>query len=435
MTAHDIIKAKRDGNTLTNDEIVFFADGVASGEIPDSQSAALLMALCLKGMNSSETAALASAMAVGGDRLDLSVLPGEVADKHSTGGVGDKTTLVVAPIVAACGINVAKMIDRYVCGAGLTADKLLSIPNLRLDFSAREMLAIANRYGLCLAETIGNLAPAEKKLGELRRLTATTECIPLIAASIMSKKIAAGTQNLVLDVKVGSGAPVKNVKDAKRLAREMVSIGSANNINVTALITDNNTPLGCAVGYSLEVIEAVNTLRGTGPADLTELCLALSAHLLHLCGNGTPDECLESAKSMMFNGLAFERFLWAVNAQGGDIGVLTDTTRFKKARFYRTLTAKRSGYISRIDAGECGRAAALLGAARKSCGAIDSAAGVVLEAKVGAFVKSGDIIATLYAENDCLFNGAEQAASGAFEFSREPSEPSKLIIDKVSNKN
>ncbi len=435
MTAYDIIKSKKDGKALTEDEIRFFVNGLLSGEIPDSQAAALLMAISFKGMNGDETSSLARTMAESGKTLDLSVLPGEACCMHSTGAVGNKTALVVAPVVAACGVRTVIMSDRGSLNIGGTADKLLSIPGMRVDFRTRELLSTVSRYGLCFAEMSGEAAPAEKKLSSLRDNTATMDSIPLTAASVMSEKIASGTKKLVLDVNVGSGAHITNVKDAKRLAREMVSIGAANGISVTALVTDNNSPLGYAVGNSLEVIEAVNTLNGVGPEDLTELCLTLSAHMLHLCGKGTFDECLEAAKNAIFSGLAFERFVWAVNAQGGDSGVLTDTSLFRKARYYRTLTAKSSGYITSVDAGLCGRAAAMLGAARRrSDDIIDMAAGVMLEQKPGAFVKSGDIIATLYAEDERLFDDAEREILAAFEISGEPKETAGLIIDKVTNK-
>ncbi len=435
MTAYDIIKTKRDGGALTEDEIRFFVGSFVRGDIPDSQAAALLMAVYYKGMTGAETAALASALADSGEKLDLSALSGENTDKHSTGGVGDKTTLVVAPIVAACGVKVAKLSDRGGTQLIGTADKLLSIPNMRVEFTAREFMNIVKRYGLCLAAGSGELAPADKRLCALRDITATTDSIPLMAASIMSKKIAAGTNNLVLDVKFGSGAYIKSIKDAKKLAREMVSIGTANGMSVTALVTDNNAPLGYAVGSSLEVIEAVNTLKGVGPEDMTELCLALSAHMLHLSGKGTYEECLEAAKNAMFSGLAFERFIWMVNAQGGDSGVLIDTAQFRKARYYRTLTSKRSGYVTAIDAEGCGKAAVILGAGRRNTAdLIDTAAGLMLEVKTGAFVKSGDIIATLYAEDERLFEDAEQVVFEAFELSREPAEPTKLIVDRISNK-
>ena len=434
MRACDIIKSKRDGEALIKEEIDFFVDGFTHGNIPDYQASALLMAIYHSGMDSKETAQLALAMADSGERLDLSVLPGEKVDKHSTGGVGDKTTLIVAPIVAACGVKIVKMSGRGLGHTGGTIDKLLSIPGIRIDLSNKERIGIAGRYGICISGCTDNIAPADKKLYELRDATATVESIPLIASSVMSKKIASGADNLLLDVKVGSGAFMKNLKDARKLAREMVAIGSSAGMRVTALITAMESPLGAAIGNSLEVIEAVNTLKGIGPEDLTELCIEISAQMLHLAGKGSVDECEQQARNAMFSGLAFERFVWMVNAQGGDSGVLMDTSLFKKARYFRTLTSQVSGYVIGIDAQRCGRAAMLLGAGRaKKEDTIDMAAGLVLEAKPGAFVKSGDIVATLYAEDESLFDNADSVLSNAFKIGTEMPASEKMILDKVSN--
>jgi len=430
----DIIKTKRDGGVLTRDEIRFFVNGCATGEIPDYQASALLMAVYLKGMTSRETADLTMAMADSGDKLDLSEIRGARVDKHSTGGVGDKTTLIVAPIVAACGVKVAKMSGRGLGHTGGTTDKLLSIPNLRVDFDKREFEEIVNRYGLCICGSSADLAPADKLLYSLRDVTATVDSVPLIAASIMSKKIAAGSKNLLLDVKVGSGAFMKTQAQARELAREMVEIGALEGLNVTALLTDMESPLGNAVGNSLEVIEAVNTLKGIGPDDLTELCVILSAHMLHLAGKGDLMECGEMARNAIFNGLAFERFVWMANAQSGDSGVLMDTARFRKAKFYRTFKARTDGYVQSIDAERCGTAAALLGAGRlRKEDDIDMAAGLVLEVKPGARVKAGDVVATMYAESESRFDAAEFELASAFAIESKPPEKRRLILDEITN--
>jgi len=434
VRAYDIIKTKRDGGALSRDEIRFFVEGCTSGEIPDYQASALLMAVYLRGMTGRETADLTSAMADSGERLDLSGISGERVDKHSTGGVGDKTTLIVAPIVAACGVKVAKMSGRGLGHTGGTTDKLLSIPNLRVEFSKGEFQEIVNRYGLCVCAGTADLAPADKLLYALRDVTATVDSIPLIAASIMSKKLAAGSKNLLLDVKTGSGAFMKTTEQARALAREMVEIGRHEGLRVTALLTDMDSPLGNAVGNSLEVIEAVNTLKGIGPDDLTELCVTLSAHMLRLAGKGDLISCAEMAKSVIFNGLAFERFIWMANAQGGDSGVLMDTARFRKAKFYRTLKVRSGGYIAKIDAERCGTAAALLGAGRlRKEDGIDMAAGLVLEVKPGAKVAAGDVAATMYAESESRFDAAEQQLAAAFQIAPEPPEKRSIVIEEITN--
>ncbi|MCR5484406.1 MAG: thymidine phosphorylase [Clostridiales bacterium] len=434
MRAYDIIKTKRDGGVLTDAEISYFINGYTKGDIPDYQAAAWLMAVYERGMTSAETAALTRAMANSGDSIDLSGIRGPKADKHSTGGVGDKTTLITAPIVAACGVKVAKMSGRGLGHTGGTTDKLLSIPGMRVDFDRDEFVSIVNRYGICVTGSTADLAPADKKLYALRDVTATVDSIPLIAASIMSKKIASGSKNLVLDVKVGSGAFMKNEKAAGRLANEMVNIGTSAGLKVTALLTNMNSPLGYAIGNSLEVIEAVNTLKGTGPEDLTELCLTLAAHMLHLAGKGDIGECEEAARNALYSGLAYERFCWMVNAQGGDVGVIMDTSLFKKAKYYRTLTAQVSGYVSGINAELCGRAAVLLGAGRsKKEDDIDMAAGVMIETKPGAFIKSGDVVATMYSEHEELFDGANSELASAFSISPDEVAPSRLIIREISN--
>ncbi|MBQ3149805.1 MAG: thymidine phosphorylase [Clostridia bacterium] len=435
MRVYDIIKKKRDGMALSEEEIRFFVEGYTCGAIPDYQASALMMAVYYKGMTPDETAVLTDAMAKSGDTVDLSEITGPIVDKHSTGGVGDKTTLVVAPIVASCGVKIAKMSGAGLGHTGGTTDKLLSIPGVRLDFSKEEFISIVNSCGACVCSSTASLAPADKKLYALRDVTATVDSIPLIAASIMSKKIASGSKNIVLDVKAGSGAFMKRSADAKALAREMVSIGDKNGLNVTALITNMDAPLGYAIGNSLEVIEAVQTLKGIGPSDLTDICLHLSSELLYLAGKGSLDECFDMAKNALFSGLALERFIWMVSSQGGDTSVISNTSLFQKSKYFRTVKTRSSGYIQRINAEKCGIAAMLLGAGRKAKDdVIEYGAGIILDVKPGSFVKTGDRIATLYAENESLFDSAISMLSDAFDVGEECPAEIPMVIDKFSNR-
>ena len=434
MRMADLILKKRNGGTLSRDEIDAFVSGCTAGEIPDYQTSALLMAIYFRGMTEQETAALTAAMARSGDTADWSALTGARADKHSTGGVGDKTSLIVLPIAAACGVKSAKMSGRGLGHTGGTTDKLSAIPGLRTDLTAEEMIRVTESCGLCIAGSSDTLAPADKKLYALRDVTATVDSIPLIAASIMSKKIAAGAQNLVLDVKTGSGAFMQRSADARALAKTMVDIGTRHGLRVSASITNMDAPLGYAIGNTLEVIEAVQTLRGSGPEDLTALCLHLAAQMLALCGKGTPQECREKAEHALFSGLALERFIWMVSAQGGDSSVVTDTSLLRKSRCYRTVKAKAAGYIAHIDAQKCGMAAMLLGAGRaKKEDGIDPAAGIILSVKPGAQIREGDSIATLYAEQEEKFDAAVRVLADAFEVADAAPKPIPIVIETISN--
>lgn len=435
MRMVDLIAKKRAGEALSADEIRFFVEGYTDGTIPDYQASAFTMAVCFRGMSPDETAALTMAMADSGERLEFPDLIGPRADKHSTGGVGDKTTLIVAPIVAACGVKVAKMSGRGLGHTGGTTDKLSAIPGFRTDLSIDEIVSVVRGCGLCVAGSTAELAPADKKLYALRDVTATVDSIPLIAASIMSKKIAGGAQNLVLDVKTGSGAFMKRSSDARALAKAMVEIGTRQGLHVTALITNMDAPLGCAVGNTLEVIEAVQTLQGIGPEDLTELCLELASQMLFLCEQGTLEECRAKAKHALYSGLALERLIWMVSAQGGDSSVITDTSLFRKSRCFRSIKSRSDGYIRRIDAEKCGTAAMLLGAGRRTKDdVIDAAAGIVLDVKPGSAIKSGDRIATLFSENEDAFTDAVAVLGDAFEVSDVPPKPIPMIIDTISNR-
>ena len=331
MRMYDIIAKKRDGGTLTQEEIAFAVNGFAAGSIPDYQMSALMMAVYLRGMTATETAQLTAAMAYSGDMVDLSGIGGVKADKHSTGGVGDKTTLVAGPIVAACGVKVAKMSGRGLGHTGGTLDKIEAIPGCSVSLTQEAFFRQVNDIGIAVIGQTGNLAPADKKMYALRDVTATVSCIPLIASSIMSKKLASGADCILLDVKTGNGAFMKTLEDSIALAKAMVDIGEHNGRRTAALITDMDTPLGRNIGNSLEVIEAVETLRGKGPADLTEVCLSLASGMLWLAGRGGAAACRAMAEDALRSGAALAKLRAMVAAQGGDPAVIDDPTGFPAA--------------------------------------------------------------------------------------------------------
>jgi pyrimidine-nucleoside phosphorylase len=434
MRIYDIIKTKRDGGFLSTEEIEFFITEYTAGRVPDYQASALLMAIYFKGMNPRETTDLTMAMVNSGERADLSAIEGIIVDKHSTGGVGDKTTLVIAPIVAACGVKVAKMSGRGLGHTGGTVDKLESIPGLQTSLDSKDFIEIVNRIGLCVIGQSGDFAPADKKMYALRDVTATIEAVPLIASSIMSKKIASGSHRILLDVKTGSGSFMKTYDDAKALAQTMVSIGESLGRRTVALITNMDVPLGCAIGNSLEVIEAVNTLKGTGPGDLTEICVILAANMLYIADKGTLDECKAMAKQVIYSGEALECLKKMVTAQSGDASYIEDTGKFATARYFRTVTARKDGYITKMNTENCGIASTMLGAGRKEKGdPIDYAAGIMLENKIGAYVQRGEPLATLYAEHEELFDAAAEEFLGAIEIGDEPPEETKILLGRVED--
>lgn len=434
MRAYDLIQKKRDGGTLTPEEIRFFIEGYTKGTIPDYQASAFTMAVFFQGMTSEETAAMTMAMADSGDRLSVPGVIGPTVDKHSTGGVGDKTSLVVAPIVASCGITIAKMSGRGLGHTGGTTDKLSAIPGFRVDLSASEIANAVKESGLCITGSSAELAPADKKLYALRDVTATVDSIPLIAASIMSKKIAAGSKNIVLDVKTGSGAFMKKVEDSIRLAKEMVQIGAKQNLKVTAVISNMDVPLGNAVGNSLEVIEAIQTLRNNGPEDFKELCLELSTQMLMLCDKGTKAECQQMAEDALRSGNALRKFKEMVSAQGGDVLAVDDIDRMPKAMFSRTISADKVGYIHHMDAEKVGISAMLLGAGRKTKDdIIDLSAGILLHKKTGCKVQAGDSIAVLYTNNESLLDSAEQEFLRAVKITNEEPQKLPMIFEIITN--
>ncbi len=432
LRVYDIITKKKNGVELKKEEIEFMVKGFTDGDIPDYQMSALLMAICLKGMSENETAELTLAMANSGDLVDLSEIEGKKVDKHSTGGVGDKTTLVISPIVASCGVPIAKMSGRGLGHTGGTVDKLESIPNLKTGFTKEEFIEIVKNIGVCVAGQSGNLAPADKKIYALRDVTATVDSIHLIASSIMSKKIAAGSDCILLDVKTGSGAFMKTVEGSIELARAMVNIGESVGRTTVALITDMDRPLGNAIGNSLEIIEVVETLKGKGPKDLTDVCIELSANMLYLGGKGTMEVCRKLALDTLHSGRAIEKLAEMVEAQGGDRRYIENTGLFEKAVVVKDVTAEKTGYITSMDAESCGIASVMLGAGReKSTSKIDFSAGIILVAKTGDFVKEGQVIAQMYTSTEEKFHTARNKFLEGIVIGDNKPEDVPLIYERV----
>ncbi len=432
MNFIDIIAKKRKGFSLTREELEFFAFSAADGSVPDYQLSALLMAMFLNGLNEEETLNLTDAMARSGDMADLSEIDGIKVDKHSTGGVGDKTTLIVAPIVAECGVKMAKMSGRGLGHTGGTVDKLESIPGFRTSLETSEFIDIVNKCGLCVAGQSGKLCPADKKLYALRDVTATVDSMPLIASSIMSKKLAGGADCIVLDVKCGSGAFMKDEDSAVALAEKMVEIGRGAGKRIAALVTDMDIPLGRYIGNSLEIIEAVETLNSNGPDDLTEIALLLSAKLLELAGKGSFEECKSLAKSKIEDGSALRKLAEMVALQGGNPEYIYNTSLFEKPKFKKEIVSTESGYISATDTELVGSVCVALGAGRlKKEDDIDPTAGIILNKKTGDYVEKGDCLATFFCSDDSLFAQAEQIFLSALTFSKNEIPPKPLLIKVV----
>lgn len=425
---YDIIHKKRNGGELSEDEIRFFIEGYTDESIPDYQAAALCMAVYFRGMTPKETSILTLAMAESGDQIDLGGIEGFTVDKHSTGGVGDKTSLIVVPIVASCGGKVAKMSGRGLGHTGGTVDKLESIPGFRTELNPDDFIKQVNGIGLCIVGQTGELAPADKKLYALRDVTATVESIPLIASSIMSKKLAAGSKGIVLDVKTGSGAFMKTVEESENLAKEMVAIGKSAGRSVTAVITNMDIPLGDSVGNSLEVIEAIKTLKGEGESDLTEVCLTLAAQMLSMVTGEDERTCYSMAKGAIDNGLAINKLREMISAQGGNANVVDDYSLFKQPKYTAEIFSECDGYIEHTDAEKIGIASVILGAGREKKGdQIDPSAGIVLKKKTGDYVKKGEPLAVFYTDDEGKIEGAKQEFLDAFTFGNERTQPQKLI--------
>ena len=433
MRMYDLITKKKRGEPLAAEEIRAMVEGFTKGEIPDYQMAAMLMAICFRSMTEEEMRDLTLAMAASGDEVDLSALGSATVDKHSTGGVGDKTTLITCPIVAAAGGRIAKMSGRGLGHTGGTVDKLESIPGLSTTLSREDFFAVVEKTGLSLIGQSGELAPADKKLYALRDVTATVDSIPLIAASIMSKKLAAGSAAILLDVKTGSGAFMKTLADAMELARAMVAIGEGAGRKTAAIITDMDVPLGAAIGNALEVAEAMEVLQGKGPADLREVSLALAADMLRLIGRGGFDECQRLAEKAVEDGSAFRAFAAMVEAQGGDASCLADASKLPQAAFRLKVRAERSGYITHMDAETIGRAACMLGAGRETKeSVIDHAAGIRILKKTGEAVEAGEAIAELHANAENLLAPAASRCLAAIEVGTAPPAKRPRIFARVT---
>lgn len=425
MRMYDIIHKKRLGGELTKEEIEFFVNEFTKGKIEDAQAAALCMAVMFTGMTDSETADLTLAMAESGDTVDLSMFGDLSVDKHSTGGVGDKTTLIVAPIVASLGAKVAKMSGRGLGHTGGTVDKLESINGYKTSLSSEEFISQVEKIGVAVIGQTGDLAPCDKKLYALRDVTATVESIPLITSSIMSKKIAAGSRSIVLDIKCGSGAFMKTPEDAEELGTKMVDIGKACGRNMAAVITDMDTPLGYAVGNSLEVIEAVRVLRGELVGDLREVCEILAANMISLSLGLGYEESKEKVSDAINSGRAYRKFVEWIGAQGGDVSMIENTELFPSAPIKKMIYASESGYISRMNAESIGTASVILGAGREHKNdIIDMSAGIILNKKTGDEIKEGDLLATLYSSDDKKIQQGEKVFVSAIEISQ--TQPKKI---------
>ena len=436
MRMYDIIKTKRDGGELSKEQIDYFVKEYTNGAIPDYQVAALLMAVYFQGMNEAETLALTLAMAESGDCLSLSGIHGVTADKHSTGGVGDKTTLVLAPMAAVLGVKMAKMSGRGLGHTGGTIDKLESFPGFSTALSEEKFIQNVNTIGMAITGQTGNLAPADKKLYALRDVTDTVDSLPLIASSIMSKKIAAGADTIVLDVKVGSGAFMKTEEDAGKLAKEMVRIGHGAGRKTAAVISEMDEPLGFAVGNALEVIEAVETLKGNGPKDLEDLCVALGSYMLVSAGKADSlNEAADKLRGTLKDGSAYEKMIEFVTAQGGSREDVENPQRLLHAAYTDTITAPKAGYIAHIQSEEVGLAAMTAGGGRETKDSvIDLSAGIVLKKKVGDFVKENEPLARLYANDKDKLKAAKKRLAGAYSFSEEPVPARPLIHGVITEK-
>ena len=433
MRAVDCIIKKRDGGLLTREEIEFFVHGFTTNEIPDYQVSAWAMAILLKGMNAQETTDLTMAMVHSGNTLDLSGVVPIAVDKHSTGGVGDKTTLVVEPIVAACGLAVGKMSGRGLGFSGGTLDKMESIPGFRTDLSKDEFISQLRNIGLVLTGQTDDLAPADGKLYALRDVTGTVPSLPLIASSVMSKKIAGGARAIVLDVKTGDGAFMKTIEDAKKLAKLMVSIGKLSNRKVVGLISDMNQPLGFAIGNSLEVVEAIDTLHGNGPKDFTEHCLVVASHMLVL---GEKASDLKSARKMAEkvwkNGAAWLKFRTLVAAEGGDVEYVDQPKKFPQSRFVREVVSEKRGFITEVNAREFGETSVELGAGREKKGdAIDHSVGIILHKKVGDSVEVKEPVFTIHSNDQQRFGRAKVRLLNAIKINSKPCRPLPLFYAVV----
>lgn len=433
MRMVDLIEKKRDGNEFTTDEINFIIQGYTNGSIPDYQMSALTMAIFFKGMTDRERADLTMAMVRSGDQIDLSAIEGIKVDKHSTGGVGDTTTLVLGPLVAAVGVPVAKMSGRGLGHTGGTIDKLESVSGFHVEIENEKFIELVNQNKIAVIGQSGNLTPADKKLYALRDVTATVDSIPLIASSIMSKKIAAGADAIVLDVKTGAGAFMKTLDDSRDLANAMVRIGNHVGRRTMAVISDMSQPLGYAIGNALEVKEAIDTLIGKGPDDLTELCLTLGSHMVYLAKKASSlSEARELLEKAMHDGSALEKFKEFLESQGGDASIVDDPSKLPQAKYIVELKAKEAGFVSEIVADQIGTAAMLLGAGRATKeSTIDLAVGLVLRKKVGDQVQAGESLVSIYSNFEDVTEVKEKLHE-SIKISPEKVQPPTLIYEEIT---
>ncbi|MCG8481978.1 MAG: pyrimidine-nucleoside phosphorylase [Clostridia bacterium] len=436
MTMYDIIYKKREGGMLTKEEITFFVNGYTKGDIPDYQASALLMAIHFKGLSKEETFLLTDAMVRSGDRIDLSSIKGVKVDKHSTGGVGDKTTLIVGPLAASCGVPIAKMSGRGLGFTGGTIDKLESIPGFRTSMAPNEFTDHVNKTGIAIIGQTAHVAPADKKLYALRDVTATVDNMGLISGSIMSKKLAAGSDAIVLDVKCGSGAFMKDLDQALELARYMVEIGYSAGKKTAAFITDMDQPLGCAVGNALEVKEAIEVLKGNGPKDITELSIEIAAYMVLLGGLAdTHEEAVSLVTSQLKNLKGLEKFQQFVVAQGGNGQITEDLSLLPSANIYEVISGEE-GYVEKIKTDDIGKAALALGAGRqKKSDAIDLSAGIVLKKKIGDTVAKGEVMAHIHCNHETKISEAENIVKNAYSVNKKIKKDQLLIKALITKEN
>ncbi|MFN3396688.1 MAG: thymidine phosphorylase [Thermodesulfovibrionales bacterium] len=440
MRIQDIIKKKRDGYSLHEEEIDFFIKGYISGQIPDYHASALLMAIFIRGLTEEETVNLTKSMIHSGSVIDLSDIEGVKIDKHSTGGVGDKTSIIIAPLMAAAGLKIPMISGRSLGHTGGTLDKLESIPNFKTDLSIQEFKENIRKIGVSMIGQTPEIAPADRKLYALRDVTATVESIPLIASSIMSKKLAEGIQGLVLDVKVGSGAFMKNIEDARRLARTMIKIGNSMGVKTIALLTDMSQPLGNTVGNSLEIKESISALRGKGHEDLIEVTLSLGAWMIQIAKTvsdfefegSSIDDYKKGLQRLIDSGAAFKRFVELIDHQYGDPEIAFKPGLLPSAKVMKQIRAEGEGYIERMDAEKVGIASMLLGAGRQKIDdVIDHSAGIILNKKIGDYVKPNDQIAMLYCNDDSLLKDAEEVFRSGIEIGTEKIQRKEIVLEVI----
>lgn len=433
MRMYDLIEEKKRGGALSDREIAYMIQGFTGGEIPDYQMAAMLMAIYFQGMNDDEITAMTMEMARSGDMADLSAIEGIKVDKHSTGGVGDKTTLIIGPIVAACGVKVAKMSGRGLGHTGGTIDKLESIPGFSTSIPREEFFDIVNRTGIAVVGQSGNMVPADKKLYALRDVTATVDSIPLIASSVMSKKLAAGSDGIVLDVKTGSGAFMKTLEDSIRLAQKMVVIGTGAGRKCCALITDMDVPLGYAIGNAMEVQESIEVLKGQGPDDLREVALELAANMLYMAEKGTIKECRAMAEAAIKDGSALKALIRMAEGQGGDASYIEDPEKLPRAAFSYEVKGDYRGTVTHMDTEAVGIASVMLGAGRsRKEDVIDPGAGILLKKKYSDQVEAGEVLAVLYSSDEKLFLEAAAKLKEAYTIEEKTPGEKKLVYARVT---